>query len=117
MSDTEPREFFIEVENWKPGQQIPLKVIYYACDEDNKWCNIVIQNYTLVLDRDAYAGGVIGRSFRAGGGRTMPNRASMASRMMSMDTNKDGLLDKDEVPERMLMRFNTWLSVPMLPPP
>lgn len=116
-SDIEPREFFIEVENWKSGGPLPIEIIYYACDENDKWCKIVVQNYTLVLDRDPFAGGVIGRSFRAGrggqsmrtgsrGGRSMGQGFNMVERMMSFDKNKDGLLSKEEVPERMKMRFD-----------
>jgi len=107
-SDTDPREFLIEVNNWRPRDHMPIEVIYYACDEDDKWCKIVIQNYTLILDRDSYAGGVIGRSFRApSGDQTMQRGNKIVERMMNFDKNQDGLLSKDEVPERMRMRFDT----------
>lgn len=106
-SDIDPREFLIEVNNWKSGSHMPIEVIYYACDEDDKWCKIVVQNYTLILDRDPYAGGVIGRSFRARtGGQTMREGVNIVERMMNFDKNQDGLLSKDEVPERMRMRFD-----------
>ncbi len=112
VSDTDPREFLIEVNNWKSGDHLPIKVIYYACDEDDKWCRIEVQNYTLILDPDAYAGGVIGRSHRSrpggsnSGGRPMQGGNSMIERMMSFDKNKDELLTKNELPERMRRRFN-----------
>ena len=116
-SDTEPREFFIEVDNWKSGGLLPIEIIYYACDENDKWCKIVVQKYNLILDRDPFAGGVIGRSFRAGrGGQSMRAVArggqmgqgfNMVERMMSFDKNKDGLLSKSELPERMQMRFDS----------
>ena len=106
-SDIDPREFLIEVNNWKSGSHMPIEVIYYACDEDDKWCKIVVQNYTLILDRDPYAGGVIGRSFRARtGGQTMREGVNIVERMMNFDKNQDGFLSKDEVPERMRMRFD-----------
>jgi len=110
-SDGEPREFFIEVNNWKSENQIPIKITYFACDDEDKWCKIVVQNYKLVLDTDSFAGGVIGRSFRAGGsqarGRGQGMRAgNMIERMMSFDKNKDGLISKSEFPERMRDRFD-----------
>ena len=87
---------------------MPIEVIYYACDEDDKWCKIVVQNYTLILDPDSYAGGVIGRSFRSRSrGRTMQRGNNIAERIMNFDKNQDGLLSKDEVPERMRLRFDT----------
>jgi len=111
-SDEEPREFFIEVNNWKSGDQLPIKVTYFACDDEDKWCKIVVQNYTLVLNTDTFAGGVIGRSFRAGGssqaGRTGQRiqRGNMVERMMSFDKNQDGLISKNEFPEPMRDRFD-----------
>lgn len=106
-SDADPREFLIEVNNWKHGDHMPIEVTYYACDEDDKWCKIVVQNYTLILDPDYYAGGVIGRSFRSRSrGQTMQKGNNIVERMMNFDKNQDGLLSKDEVPERMRMRFD-----------
>ena len=106
-SDTDPREFLIEVDNWKSVDPLPIEVTYYACDEDDKWCKLIVQNYTLTLDPDPYAGRVIGRSFRSRSrDRMMQERNNIVERMMSFDTNQDGLLSKDEVPERMRMRFN-----------
>lgn len=106
-SDTDPREFLIEVDNWKSGDPLPIEVTYYACDEDDKWCKLVVQNYTITLDPDPYAGRVIGRSSRSRSrGRMMQEGTNNVERMMNFDTNQDGLLSKDEVPERMRMRFD-----------
>ncbi len=112
VSDYVPREFLIEVKNWKSGDHLPIEVIYYACDEDDRWCKIVVQNYTLILTRDFYAGGVIGRSHRGrsggsrSGGRPTGDGMNIVDRMMKFDKNDDGLLSKDELPERMLRRFD-----------
>ena len=85
-----------------------IEVAYYACDEDDKWCKLVVQNYTLTLERDPYAGGVIGRSFRGRPpqGMLTLDRGNMVDRMMSFDTDQNGLLSKDELPERMQIRFD-----------
>ena len=107
-SDADPREFLIEVNNWKSGDQMPIDVIYYACDEDDKWCKIVVQDYTLILDPDPYAGRVIGRSFRSrAGGRAMQHGSELVDRMMYFDKNQDKLLTRDEVPQRIRKRFDT----------
>lgn len=105
-SDVEPREFFIEVTNWNVEDPLPIKVTYFACDEEDKWCKIVVQNYTLVLDKDVYGGGVIGRSFRVGGRGQGMQRGNMVERMMSFDKNNDGLISKSEFPESMRDRFD-----------
>ncbi|MCJ8288434.1 MAG: hypothetical protein HRT58_00265 [Crocinitomicaceae bacterium] len=113
IEDTEPREFFIEVKNWEKNSSLPIEVVYYACDEENQWCKLVVQNYILTLESDKYAGGVIGRSFRAGsqqnqatGNRRGKGKGSMIDRIMSFDKNEDGYIDKSEAPERMLARFD-----------
>ena len=111
-SDSEPREFFIEVNNWKLEDQLPIKITYFACDDEDKWCKIVVQNYILTLKTDTFAGGVIGRSFRAGrgnqSGRSTQGRqgGNMMERIMNFDKNKDGLISKQELPERMQRRFD-----------
>jgi len=110
-SDGEPREFFIEVNNWKSENHIPIKITYFACDDEDKWCKLIVQNYTLVLATDPFAGGVIGRSFRAGGrqarGRGKGMQAgNMIDRIMSFDKNKDGLISKSEFPEHMRARID-----------
>ena len=107
ITDREPREFFIEVSNWKAEQAIILRTNYYACDTNDKKCEFITQNYELVLREDLYAGGVYGRSFMAGSNDGSNEHENKINRLLGLDKNKDGLVEKSEVPERMLMRFKT----------
>ncbi|MEO1529142.1 MAG: hypothetical protein AAFX06_27290 [Planctomycetota bacterium] len=69
-SDTEPREFLIDVENWEPGKPIKVEIQYFACNKDKGWCKPAQQEFTVWLEQDRTAGMVNGRShFPGGGGR------------------------------------------------
>ena len=102
-SDNDPREFLVDVENWQAGDSLALAVVYFACDEDDRWCRAVTQHYTLHLERDAFGGGVIGRSFR-GPGRQAGMRGGFD--LMSFDADEDGLISKEEAPDRLKQRFD-----------
>ena len=51
-ADADPREFLLEVEADKPGQDFNLMVRYYACDDALTFCVPVKQEYQVTLARD-----------------------------------------------------------------
>ena len=110
-SDNDPREFLVDVEHWRTDESIELTVNYYACDEEDKWCNAVTQNYAIHLEQDPFGGGVIGRSFR---GRRRGNPGGTGGgfgvRLMRFDENGDGKISKEEAPNRVNQRFDRFDS-------
>ena len=69
-SDTEPREFLVDVQNWEAGKPIKVEIQYFACNKEEGWCKPVTQDFTVWLEQDSTAGMVNGRShFPGGGGR------------------------------------------------
>ncbi|TDI71433.1 MAG: hypothetical protein E2O85_02155 [Bacteroidetes bacterium] len=107
VSDNDPREFLVDVTDWRSDDSITLSVNYYACDEDDRWCRAVSQNYTIQLERDLFGGGVIGRSFRGGGrGNRSGDDAGLAwQQMMRFDTSGDGKISMEEAPDPLKRRF------------
>lgn len=67
-SDTGPREFLVDIEGADPSKPLTLTATYYACSESPAFCKAVQQTYEIKLEKDVFAGGVNGRSFRFGGG-------------------------------------------------
>lgn len=65
-SDSDPREFLLDISAWKKDQPLALEVRYFACNKEEGWCRPVTQTYELQLTVDADAGTVRSRS---GGGR------------------------------------------------
>ena len=66
-SDTEPREFLVDVENWESGKPIKVEIQYFACNKEKGWCKAVEQEFTVWLEQDRTAGMVNGRSHFPGG--------------------------------------------------
>ena len=109
VSDNDPREFLVDVTKWDADEPISLTVDYYACDEEERWCTAVSQNYTIHLERDPFGGGVIGRSFRRRG-RGNPNANGGGlnlQQMMRFDANGDGRISLEEAPDRLQERFES----------
>ena len=65
-SDADPREFLLQIGDWKKDATLTLEVRYFACNKKAGWCRPVTQTYELQLTRDQDAGIVRARS---GGGR------------------------------------------------
>ena len=61
-SDDEPREFLVDVKDWKAGQPIVVKIQYFACNKEKGWCKPVQQEFTVELQKDDTAGMVNGRT-------------------------------------------------------
>ena len=66
-SDSEPREFLIDVKDWNADKPILVKLQYFACNKEKGWCKSVQQEFTVWLDEDEAAGMVNGRSHFPGG--------------------------------------------------
>jgi hypothetical protein len=88
-SDTDPREFMLNVSTWPASRPIELTVTYFACVGETS-CHAVQQQYTLQLRRDQDAGGARGE----GAGYW---NEDFANQMFSGDRNNDGKLSKTEV--------------------
>jgi hypothetical protein len=89
-SDTEPREFLLDVQAWPSDKTIGLTVTYFACVGDTS-CHAVRQHYVLRRKRDKDGGGA------RGPGAGFWNPAEFTRQMLARDKDKDGKLDKDEV--------------------
>jgi hypothetical protein len=89
-SDTDPREFLLDVENWPKDQPLRLTVTYSACVGD-KACHTVSQSYVLRRKHDIDGGGA------RGDGAGFWNGPQFAKQMLTYDRDGDGKLTKDEV--------------------
>ena len=76
-SDSDPREFLVDITDWKEDEQLTLEVRYFACNKDEGWCKPVTQTYELQLEEDKNAGMVRARS---GGGRGRGGRGGAGGR-------------------------------------
>lgn len=97
VSDTDPREFLLDVEAWPADEPIKLTVTYSACVKDA--CHALKQEYVLHLRRDKDGGGARG----AGAGFWEPEE--FARQMLARDKNGDGKLNRDEVMGLVLPHF------------
>ncbi len=68
-SDSDPREFLIDIKDWKAGEPLKLSLSYFACHKEKGWCKAVTQSYELQLERDRDAGSVRSRNGGGRGGR------------------------------------------------
>lgn len=76
-SDSDPREFLIDIEDWRRDEPLLLEVRYFACNKDAGWCRAVSQSYELRLEFDRDAGSVRSRGGR--GGRQPGQRGGLGS--------------------------------------
>ena len=93
-SDSDPREFLIDVDAWQSETPLQATISYFACDDAETFCIPVTQQFQISLERDPDGGR------RAG---TFPGRGrgGMPARLLDRDANGDGRISRDEVPERM----------------
>lgn len=112
-SDSAPREFLLNVDDWPEDKTIRLTVAYAACTEDV--CHSVQQVYVLSRHRDKDGGRAKSAGFRVltleqmtqrllkgdknGDGKLIKEELNsiQQSRFLDYDLNKDGVLEKDEI--------------------
>lgn len=99
-SDTDPREFLLNVEAWPAGKPLRVTVNYFACVGEVS-CHTVTQEYVLYRKRDNDGGGARGE----GAGYWEP--AEFTRQMMAGDKDRNGKLDKSEVRGLVLPHFET----------
>ncbi len=100
QADADPREFLVDLKVGDDAQPLDLTVRYFACDDAQTFCVPVTQSYRIHLERDLDTGWVMGSEGRGGfrGGDPL-------QRMLRWDTDGDGRLTVEEMPERMRRRF------------
>jgi hypothetical protein len=93
-ADSDPREFLIDLDPDPTDAPIQATVFYFACDDAETFCIPVTQQYQIYLEVDPDGG-------RRRTGWTDRGPASFAERLSSSDVNGDGLVSRDELPERL----------------
>ena len=106
-ADADPREFLVDIRADDRGQPLDLRVTYYACDDANTFCVPVTQRYAAHLEVDANAGRVFGAGRPGLGGPGGRGPGAMVERIMTWDANDDGVITRDEAPDRMRDRFDS----------
>ena len=96
-TDSAPREFLLEVDEWPDDKTIQLTVTYAACTEDV--CHTVRQVYVLSRQRDRDGGRAAAAGFR------VLTLEEMVKRLMTGDKNGDGKLMKEELNSIQQPRF------------
>jgi hypothetical protein len=97
-SDSDPREFLIDVEAWPEDQPLKITVTYAACVGESA-CHAVKQSYVLKRKRDNDGGGA------RGAGAGFWDAEEFTKQMLQRDKNGDGKLDKTEVMGLVLPHF------------
>jgi len=118
-ADIDPREFLLNIQGGDSAKPLELTVRYFACNDDEGWCKLVTQSYLIHLEADAGRGGR-DRPFdarrRPGPGGPpgeggLPQGGFSVERLFRFDSNDDGKISKDELPEflreRILDRIDT----------
>ena len=111
-ADADPREFLVDIRADDRSEPLDVRVTYYACDDANTFCVPVTQRYAVHLEVDPDAGRVFGAGrlgFGGGrfGGPDGRGPGAPVDRMMSWDANEDGIITRDEAPERTRDRFDS----------
>ncbi len=97
-SDSDPREFLINVKAWPVNEPLTVKVNYFAC-VDQRDCFVEQQVYVLERKRDADGGGA------RGAGPGYWEVEEFTRRMMAGDKNGDRRLSRDEAVGLVLPHF------------
>lgn len=122
ISDTDPREFLLNVEAWPDDEPLRLTVTYSACVGEES-CHTVKQEYVLHRKRDNDGGGARGEGAgywdpkeftrqmlvgdKDGDGKLSKSEARglVLPQFDALDSDKDGLLDREE-----LKAISDWLN-------
>lgn len=101
VSDSDPREFLLDVKAWPKDQPLRLTVTYAACVGEET-CHQVKQEYVLHRRRDADAGSARGE------GAGYWDRDEFAQQQLAGDKDKDGKLSRAEVRGLVLPHFDAF---------
>ena len=99
VSDSDPREFLLDVESWPEDQPLKLTVSYAACVGEQA-CHAVKQTYLLQRKRDPDGGGA------RGPGAGFWDADEFSRQALVGDKNGDGKLSKSEVRGLILPFFD-----------
>lgn len=99
-SDSNPREFAVELTGAKPGDVMELTFHYFACSDEEGWCVPATQSYKITLKADENGGGTMGRSFgrirgQEGNGQTPEE---FRERILLADVDGDGIVHLEDFP-------------------
>lgn len=106
-ADADPREFLVKVDG-QSNEPIKLTVRYFACDDADRFCKAMTQEYTIVMQRDNDGGSRRSAGGRPGGGRSRngSGRPTQSPRgggrpvdplIGVLDKNIDGVISIDEI--------------------
>lgn len=88
-TDSDPREFLLEVKEWPSAAPVTLSVKYYACTPDGS-CHAVAQKYRIELERDIDGGSAKGR------GPGLWAEKEFSTRLLDGDRNGDQKISTSE---------------------
>jgi hypothetical protein len=97
-SDTDPREFMLDVQSWPKNTALSISVTYRACVGDE--CLQLTEKYHLQRVRDENGGGARGK------GPGLWTTKEFTSRMLADDSNKDGRLNSMEASGLLVPHFS-----------
>ena len=125
-ADADPREFLVDVDLGDSREPLQLEFRYFACTET--WCRPISQDYLITwnVDRDAGrvrsqridfsrasrpgrgpgSGGRRGQGRRPDGPAGASGSESFIERLWAADSDGDGRLAVEEIPEQMRARFD-----------
>jgi hypothetical protein len=110
-TDTEPREFMLEVRKWNPSKPVPITVTYsvHALKRNHN----ISQKYLIYLHQDPFGGTVIGRQILPSEARTRiitkdvrTEETTATSLPRHLDLNLDGMLSRDEATPALLANWD-----------
>ncbi len=112
-ADADPREFLIEIDpkGKRLTEPLVVRVDYFACDDEDKWCKAASQKFTILWEEDRDAGKVQSRGGgRPGGtrpmqGKGMGRRPSAEQMIDRLDGDQDGKISKGEARGPLQARF------------
>ena len=110
-ADIDPREFLLEIEG-AGREPMKLKVEYFACDNDDRWCKAVTHEFEISFRIDRDGGRVSGSGRKPGDGKgewqgkgKRKGRPKAEEIFERMDSDQDGKITKEEARGPMVHRF------------
>lgn len=117
-SDLDPRDFLLEIESGEDLESISITADYFACDDLDRWCKALSQEYVVSFQRDSDAGRVQsagrGGKGKGGSGMTRGGKGSQGkgkggspeSFLARFDADESGSVSRDEASGNFASRFD-----------